>query len=387
MLDYIGQMLDTPRLSAVGALCTLQFTLANALSQSYTIPANTQVGTTDGQLIFQTTAALTIAAGQTTGTVSAQCTTAGTVGNGYAVNQVTVLIQPNTLIGSVTNTTVTASGSEVETDDHYRSRIQLAPNQFSTAGPTGAYKYYAMSANSSVIDAQVTSPAPGSVSVNILTGPILTQPVAAPNSSGIASSALILSVLDALSANNVRPLTDTVNVYPVVEVDYQITGTVTTYADADITSTMAAANTAAVSLALDLANQIERDLVPSQWVASISVAGVYEATITIAANIYSSGSWQANNVYAIGTVIVDSNGHVQEVTAVTSDAKSGGSAPAWATSVGNTTTDNHVTWTMIATSTTITPQGDGRVLLSTGQWPNCTSISLTQVTGTELENG
>src|SRR6202795_2026238 len=71
MLDYLGQLLSVTRLPAQGASAILQFTLANALSISYTITAKTPVGTSDGQFVFSTTADLTIPAGSTTGTVLA----------------------------------------------------------------------------------------------------------------------------------------------------------------------------------------------------------------------------------------------------------------------------------------------------------------------------
>jgi phage-related baseplate assembly protein len=320
LLDYIGQSVGTPRLGAVGATTTLEFTLTTAQTQSYTIAAGTQVGTQDGQYVFTTSADLTFAAGVTTGTVAATCTAVGVGGNGYISGQVSVLIAANALISSVTNTETTANGSPAEEDDAYRERIQLAPNQFSTAGPSGAYEYFARSASTAVIDAQVSTPSPGSVSVVVLAGPITVQPAASPNSTGIANGGLLSTVTAALSAKTVRPLCDTVTVSAVTEVDYTITAVVTLYADADQESTQAAANTAAVDLALDLASEIERNLVPSQWVTALSVSGVYEVTVTIAANI-------------------------------------GG--------------------------TPISNQEDGSVLLTSGQWANCTAINLSFPVGSE----
>ena len=91
---------------------------------------------------------------------------------------------------------------------------------------------------------------------------------------------LLAKVAAELSADNVRPLTDTVNVIPVSEVDYQITGTITLYADADPASTMTAANTAAQDYAIALASRIQRDIVPSQIIEALSVPGVYEVTLT-----------------------------------------------------------------------------------------------------------
>ncbi|SRR5579883_976222 len=280
MLDYLGALLSVTRLGAVPASTILQFTLINPLNVSYSIPAGTTVGTTDGQLVFATDAELVIAAGQTQGTVNATATTPGPAGNGYLPGQINVMLSPSAQISSVANTTVSAGGSAPETDDHYRARIQAAPNQFSVAGPSAAYRSFAFGADPSIIDVQIVSPAPGTVNVYVLTGPITVQPAAAPNSVGIPSTAILNAVQSILSADDVRPLTDTVNVYPAIEIDYQIAATVTLYADADPVATMAAANAAAAQFAVNQANRIGRDIVASQIISALSVSGVYEVAIT-----------------------------------------------------------------------------------------------------------
>lgn len=321
-LDYLGQLLGVTRLAATPATTTIEFTLTGALTVPLLLTAGTQVGTSDGSFIFTTDSNLTIQAGATTGSVSATCTTTGTGGNGYLAGQVDVLIGANAVVQSVQNTSTTANGAAIETDSHLRTRIQAAPNQFSTAGPAGAYRYWALSASPAIVDADVVSPSPGTVSVYILCGPIQVQPAASPNAIGIADSSLIASAQATLSGNTVRPLCDTVNVYAVTEVDYTITATVTLFANAAAVATQQAAMAAAVQLALDLANSVKADLVPSQWVSALSVAGVYEVTLTIAANI-------------------------------------GGTA--------------------------VTPQSDGRIVLTDGQWPNCTAINLTYATSMEVQ--
>lgn len=280
MIDYIGQLLGVTRLPAQGAITTLQFTLQNPLSLAYAIPAGTQAGTSDGQFIFATDANLTISAGATSGSVAATCTAPGTGANGYLAGQVNVLLNPNVLIAAVTNTETTGGGAAPETDDHLRTRIQSAPNEFSVAGPAGAYRFFALGADPSIIDVEVVSPVPGTVDVYLLTGPITVQPASSPNSAGVANSALLAKVTAVLSADNVRPLTDTVNVLAVGEVDYQIAGTVTLFADADPIATMNAVNAAAQGFALNLASRIQRDIVPSEIVAALSVSGVYQVVLT-----------------------------------------------------------------------------------------------------------
>jgi phage-related baseplate assembly protein len=293
MLDYLGQLLGVSRLASQPAMTMIQFTLTSTLTVPFTIAAGTTVGTSDGLFAFATGTILTIAAGATTGSVAATATAPGAAANGYLPGQVNVQLNPSALVASVSNTTTTAGGSAPETDDHLRSRIQAAPNQFSVAGPVGAYRFFAISADPTIVDAQIVSPAPGVVNVYVLTGPVTVQPAAAPNSAGIASSLLRAKVAAALNAESVRPLTDTVNALAVTEVDYQIVATVTLYSDADPTATIAAANEAAEELALELAAKIQRDIVPSQIVAALSVAGVYEVTLTAPASLMtlSVGQW------------------------------------------------------------------------------------------------
>ena len=292
MIDYLGQLLGVARLPAQAAVTTIQFTLAQALSTGYLIPAGTTVGTSDGQYVFATNTALTIPANALSGSVQATATTSGPDANGYLPGQINVLLTPDPLIAAAANTDTSSGGATMETDDHLRSRIQAAPNQFSVAGPEGAYRYFALSADPSIVDAQVTSPAPGQVNVYILTGPVTVQPAAAPNSAGVAGAALLATVGAALSADNVRPLTDTVTVLPVSEVDYQINGTITLYTDADPATTMSAANSAAQSYAIALASRIQRDIVPSQIIEALSVSGVYEVTLSSPAYTpLAAGQW------------------------------------------------------------------------------------------------
>ena len=304
MIDYLGQLLGVARLPAQGATSTIQFTLANALSISYTLPAGTLVGTSDGQFAFAIDRSLTIAAGTLSGVASATATVAGAGANGYLPGQIAVQLSPSVLIASAVNVSTSADGSAPETDDHLRARIQAAPNQFSVAGPEGAYRFFALSADPTIADAQIASPAPGAVSVYVLTGPVGLQPATPPNVAGIAGTALLNKVSTLLSADNVRPLTDTVSVFPVTEVDYQISGTITLYTDTDPVATMTAANSAAQSFAIALASRIQRDIVPSQIIEALSVPGVYE--VTLSAPTYTqlaAGQWANCSAITLGQAI------------------------------------------------------------------------------------
>ena len=83
-------------------------------------------------------------------------------GDGYAPGTITTLVDLIPYIESVTNITTTAGGDDgepytTEGDDRLRERIRLAPASRSTAGPEQAYIYWAMTADSSIIDARAVS--------------------------------------------------------------------------------------------------------------------------------------------------------------------------------------------------------------------------------------
>jgi phage-related baseplate assembly protein len=290
-LDYLGQLLDVTRLPAQSSSVTLQFVLTGIQLTPTTIPAGTQVGTTDGTFIFSTAQDLVIPAGAFSGFGSASCTTPGAIGNGYVAGQVSVLVSVLPLVSTVTNTTTSIGGTDGEIpgvtgDNLFRSRIQIAPGALTVAGPVNSYKSFARAVSAAVIDVQIPSPpaTPGTVQVYILSGPV-TVPAAYPNFSGIASAALINQVAQALSASTVRPLCDTVQVAAVTEVDYVVTATITLYANANYGSTYAGIVAAAQALALLLASSIGQDIVPNQWITALSVSGVYDIAVSITAQI------------------------------------------------------------------------------------------------------
>ena len=194
----------TMRLPPAHALTTLRFTLAATLAFSATIPKGT-LCQAPNSVVFETLQDGTIAAGDLTVEVPAQATVEGAVGNGFLPGQIVGVInwnQPYAL--TVSNTIITAGGSDAETDEQYRYRVWLAIESFSTCGPHDAYEFWALAASPDIMQAVVYS-APdiaGEVWIFPLLkgGEIPTQP--------------ILDLVYAMcSANTRRPLTDWVHVY------------------------------------------------------------------------------------------------------------------------------------------------------------------------------
>ncbi|WP_265582638.1 MULTISPECIES: baseplate J/gp47 family protein [unclassified Pseudomonas] len=161
ILDYLGELVATPRLLAVPARCPLQFRIPTASQQPLLIPAGTRVSTQDAKLSFLTDQDALIPTGQMQTNVIATCLTAGVLGNGWAVGQISSIANPPAAGLIATNTSVTADGAEDEDDDRYRERIILAPEAFSNAGSRGAYRYHALAVHQSIIDVAVHGPDEG----------------------------------------------------------------------------------------------------------------------------------------------------------------------------------------------------------------------------------
>ena len=100
-----------------------------------------------------------------------------------------------------------------ESNDDFRRRIQLSLEGYSTAGPSGAYEFFAHSADPTVKDVAATSPAGGQVSVVVLS----------TVGNGVPSDELIAKVQAALSAERIRPVCDTVTVAKAAVTAYDVT--------------------------------------------------------------------------------------------------------------------------------------------------------------------
>lgn len=102
-----------------------------------------------------------------------------------------------------------------EDDERLRYRAQMALEGLSTAGSRQAYIFHALTADISVADVAVDSPTPGVVRLSILSD----------QGDGTPLPALLDVVYAALSAETIRPLTDTVLVVPAEIVPFRLKAT------------------------------------------------------------------------------------------------------------------------------------------------------------------
>ncbi len=78
--------------------------------------------------------------------------------------------------------------------------------------------------------------------------------------------------------------------------------------------------------------------------AGLEATGIKNAMLAVAYFPPTAAAWTANTVYALGAKVQDSNSNIQ-CSAVA--GTSGAAAPAWSTTLGNTTADNTVTWQLV----------------------------------------
>lgn len=99
-----------------------------------------------------------------------------------------------------------------ESDAEFRSRIQLSTEGYNTAGSEGSYVFHGLGAHPSVKDIQAVSPAPGEVTIYVLSR----------DGDGEADPSLLAAVAAVLNGQSIRPMTDHLTVLSASIVDYVI---------------------------------------------------------------------------------------------------------------------------------------------------------------------
>lgn len=158
------------------------------------------------------------------------------------------------------DSTIPPTEAVMEDDESYRQRIRLSWYARNTAGAREAYEYYARGVGSIVLDAHAYGPPdtePGYVDVYVLSA----------EGDGTPSADLMAAVNDALSPEDVRPLTDFVTVKAPDIIRYSVDATLVISTGPDTDAVVTAAKEALASYAA-VVHKIETD---------VSIAGIYAA--------------------------------------------------------------------------------------------------------------
>lgn len=162
----------------------------------------------------------------------------------------------------------------LESDTRLRARIQLAPEAYTVAGSRGSYIWHAMAADPHVKDVYVWAPEPEGDLVGEVRVVVLSD-----ETDGTPSPETINAVTSALTAENVRPLTDKVYVEAATIVEYTITAELLTYEGPDSAVVLATAE-AAVQAKADELHRLGHDVTRSALFAALHVAGVQNVALS-----------------------------------------------------------------------------------------------------------
>lgn len=211
-LDALAELFCAgKRPEARAASCTMRFSVSQAQDSAILIPAGTRVTDSSGTLVWQTEADAYVSAGETSVDVPVRCQTSGTAGNGYAIGQINKLVDIYDYYSGCGNITVSDGGSDEANDSEFYELLRASMDAWSCAGARGSYIYFAKQVSTEIIDVIANSPSPGVVRIYVLM-----------SGGTLASEEIKGAVLEACSADEVRPLTDLVSVEDAELVPYDV---------------------------------------------------------------------------------------------------------------------------------------------------------------------
>ncbi|MFP3372431.1 baseplate J/gp47 family protein [Pseudomonas sp. SIMBA_068] len=184
----------------------------------------------------------------------------------------------------------------MESDEALRYRTRLSLEALSVAGSSGAYEYHALSASAELVHVSVDSPrfsgvaVPAAVKSQLPAGAIvvvcdydagLANPlpgdvslaVLAGASSTVPEAQLVATVLKALSAEDVRPVTDRPRVQGGIPTDFKVEAVLWVEDGPDPDVVLAAAR-ASLDAAISSARRLEGQLPVSAIYAALHVTGI-----------------------------------------------------------------------------------------------------------------
>lgn len=260
-LDVLGEQRSCPRIRATAATATVTIT-TSATGKTDVLEAGTAM-TANGEIFYLLVEDLTLTGYVQTVTVKVIADRTGSVGNGLLAGAEMGLAITNGGVNSIIVATDASGGNEEENDETYRERIRECGLASVSTGPKQQYEAAAKAVSSEILDAKALNLGAGNVGVYLLLA------------SDTGAAAILQSVLDALSAENVRPLTDNVSVYRATDVSYTLN---VRYAS-DNSSATSAAIVAAVNDYKSWQDEvIGRAFNPDRLMASIYQAGATRVT-------------------------------------------------------------------------------------------------------------
>jgi len=160
-----------------------------------------------------------------------------------------------------------------ELDDDYRSRIQLAPETYSVAGPAGAYEYFArqvLGPDGAIDASAIMLPGDkGRVTLTVLMGNGVYTP----------TQAQMIKLLSWYQQNSATPLTDYIAIQGPNILRVNIDATLTLYPGPSNATVLAACSNAVAALVAKSSNKLGTSFSKSQLYAALQQPGVFSVTI------------------------------------------------------------------------------------------------------------
>jgi len=273
----LAALLGEAPLDPTPSTVTLRFT-ASAPTLGLRADAGKRV--TDGRFVWavdETTIAGT-ASPATEVICTASCTVGGTESNGVAVGFIDTIVDSMPAMASVENITESSGGKGAEDTEAFRERLRTAAEDASIAGPRGAYEAVARKLFPATLEDIV---ALGTIDdASIPAGNVVLKVMQVGHPSGPTGD-FLNAVEAALSAEDVRPLTDQVDAQAPSFVDFDL---VATYYIARSRQDSADQIQAAVEAAWESfktwQRKIGRDVNPSQLIGALVAAGAKRVVVT-----------------------------------------------------------------------------------------------------------
>lgn len=207
-LDIYGEKRNCTRIQAAQATATVKITF-KATGVTKTIAAGTAL-TADGEMMYLLSEDVEQTGYAQEITAEIACQETGGAGNGLTSGTQMQFMVPNPAVESVYVTVAATGGQDAEDDESYRERIRTYGLINTTTGPSSQYESAAMNVTSEILDAHAVNLGAGVVGLYLILA------------SDTGAAAILQSVSDALNAQTVRPLTDTVKVYQATEKSYTL---------------------------------------------------------------------------------------------------------------------------------------------------------------------
>ena len=176
---------------------------------SRVIPAGAQL-TADGSLLYALAEDVTQTGTAQEVTTEAVCVQPGVVGNGLLAGTQLQFLEYHSAQITVTVLSDAAGGVDAEDEEVYRERIRAWGLSAVTTGPASRYEAEAAAVSTDILDVKALNEGAGAVGVYLILA------------DGADGDAICAGVAQALSAEDQRPLTDTVAVAEAEKVEYTL---------------------------------------------------------------------------------------------------------------------------------------------------------------------